>query len=149
MQVVINMDDKKFDELFGDEVGKLDPREVKDIFAECIKAYFEQNNYANIERLITEKDGGYYSSNPKFTWFGKKLIESCDYGKLQEVVDKAIDSMIKNHDVLLKEVLFEAIASGFNNSYSMGQAFRDRILPLTIKVDNMENFLENNNGGNR
>lgn len=137
MQVVINMDDKKFDELFGDEVGKLDPREIKDIFAECVKEYFAQNNYQNVEKLITEK-GSYYDSKPQFTWFGKKLIESCDYGKLQEVVDKAMDSMIKNHDVLLKEVLFEAIARGFTNSYSMQQAFEEKILPLAIRMKNTE-----------
>ena len=143
MQVVINMDDEKFDQLFGDEVGKLDPREIKDIFAECIKVYFEQNNYQNIERLITEK-GDYYSSKPKFTWFGQKLIENCDYSKLQEVVDKVIDSMVNNHETLLKEMLFEVIARGFTNSYSMQEAFKMSILPLTMDMENIKSYLKNN-----
>lgn len=108
MQVVINMDDEKFDQLFGEEVGKLDPREIKDIFAECVKEYFTQNNYQNVERLITEKES-YYGSKPKFTWFGQKLIEHCDYSKLQEVVDKAIDSMIKNHDVFSKRCYLKSL----------------------------------------
>ena len=144
MQVVINMDDEKFDQLFGDEVGKLDPREIKEIFAECIKAYFEQNNYQNIERLITEKDGSYYSSKPKFTWFGQKLIEHCDYSKLQEVVDKVIDSMVNNHETLLKEMLFEVIARGFTNSYSMQEAFKNSILPLTMDMENIKTYLKDN-----
>jgi len=144
MQVVINMDDEKFDQLFGDEVGKLDPREIKEIFAECIKAYFEQNNYQNIERLITEKDGSYYSSKPKFTWFGQKLIEHCDYSKLQEVVDKVIESMVNNHETLLKEMLFEVIARGFINSYSMQKAFEDRILPLSSQIEFISNNMNNN-----
>lgn len=144
MQVVINMDDEKFDQLFGDEVGKLDPREIKEIFAECIKAYFEQNNYQNIERLITEKDGSYYSSKPKFTWFGQKLIEHCDYSKLQEVVDKVIDNMVNNHETLLKEMLFEVISRGFTNSYSMQEAFKNSILPLTMDVENIKSHLGNN-----
>ena len=143
MQVVINMDDEKFDQLFGDEVGKLDPREIKNIFAECINAYFEQNNYQNIERLITEK-GDYYSSKPKFTWFGEKLIEHCDYSKLQEVVDKVIDSMVNNHETLLKEMLFEVIARGFTNSYSMQGAFKESILPLTMDMENIKSYLKNN-----
>ena len=144
MQVVINMDDEKFDQLFGDEVGKLDPREIKEIFAECIKAYFEQNNYQNIERLITEKDGSYYSSKPKFTWFGQKLIEHCDYSKLQEVVDKVIASMVNNHETLLKEMLFEVISRGFTNSYSMQEAFKSSILPLTMDMENIKSHLGNN-----
>lgn len=144
MQVVINMDDEKFDQLFGDEVGKLDPREIKEIFAECIKAYFEQNNYQNIERLITEKDGSYYSSKPKFTWFGQKLIEHCDYSKLQEVVDKVIESMVNNHETLLKEMLFEVIARGFTNSYSMQEAFKNSILPLTMDMENIKTYLKDN-----
>ena len=143
MQVVINMDDEKFDQLFGDEVGKLDPREIKDIFAECIKAYFEQNNYQNVERLITEK-GEYYSSKPKFTWFGQKLIEHCDYSKLQEVVDKVIDGMVNNHETLLKEMLFEVIARGFTNSYSMQKAFEDRILPLYSQIEFISKSTNNN-----
>lgn len=144
MQVVINMDDEKFDQLFGDEVGKLDPREIKDIFAECVKEYFAQNNYQNIERLITEKDGSYYSSKPKFTWFGQKLIEHCDYSKLQEVVDKVIDSMVNNHETLLKEMLFEVISRGFTNSYSMQEAFQNSILPLTMDMKNIKSHLKDN-----
>lgn len=137
MQVVINMDDEKFDQLFGEEVGKLDPREIKDIFAECVKEYFTQNNYENVERLITEK-GRYYDSKPQFTWFGKELIKSCDYSKLQEVVDKSIDSMTKNHERLLKETIFEAISIAFTNSYSMQTAFRDKILPLSMRIEGIE-----------
>ena len=137
MQVVINMDDEKFDQLFGEEVGKLDPREIKDIFAECVKEYFTQNNYQNVERLITEKES-YYGSKPKFTWFGQKLIEHCDYSKLQEVVDKVIDSMVNNHETLLKEMLFEVISVGFTNSYSMQKAFEEKILPLTMRMEGIE-----------
>lgn len=137
MQVVINMDDEKFDELFGEQVGKLDPREVKDIFAECIKEYFTQNNYENVERLITEKEG-YYSRQPQFTWFGKELIKNCDYSKLQEVVDKVIDSMTNNHERLLKEMLFEVISIGFTNSYSMQTAFKEKILPLSMRIEGIE-----------
>lgn len=133
MQVVINMDDEKFNELFGEEVGKIDPSEMKDIFAECIKEYFTQNNYTNVEKLLMEK-GDYYHK-PKFTDFGEKLIESCDYSKLQEVVDKVVESMVNNHETLLKEMLFEVIAKGFSSSWSMENTFKDKIIPMVCSIN--------------
>ena len=115
MEVKINVDDAKFNELFEKEHDALTKEDMHKIFEECVREYFRRNEYEKIDRMLFEKDR--WGSQIQ-TDYLKKMIANCDLSGLQDVIDICINELKENHFKLLKEVILDAIVSGFINNYT-------------------------------
>ena len=140
MEVKINVDDAKFNELFEKELDALSKEDMHNIFEECIKEYFRKNNYAVIDSLIMEKDNSYNWGNVKKpTDFTKRMVELCDMSKMQEIVDACIDKLRDDYMNLLKEVISDAILHGLMDSYNMKRSMEDAIRETIYKIHSEQN----------
>lgn len=142
MQVVLNIDEKMFDDTFGNVLMKMDDKQVADVLTECIKQYFTDNNNKNIEKLIFDDSGSYYSHGKMRSEFTDNIFKNCDFSKLQPLVDQAIERLKNDFSGVLTEVLGEALVRGLNDSYS----FRDRLNEvIDMKVHHIVQDMKNNN----
>lgn len=142
MQVVLNIDEKMFDDAFGNVLMKMDDKQVADVLTECIKQYFTDNNNENIEKLIFDDSGSYYSHGKMRSEFIDNIFKNCDFSKLQPIVDEAINRLKNNFHGMLTEVLIEALTRGLNDTY----AFRERLNEvIDMKVHHIVQDMKNNN----
>ena len=140
MEVKINVDDAKFNELFEKELDALSKEDMHNIFEECIKEYFRKNDYEVIDSLIMEKDNSYNWGNVKKpTDFTKRMVELCDMSKMQEIVDVCIDKLRDDYMNLLKEVISDAILHGLMDSYNMKRSMEDAIRETIYKIHQEQN----------
>lgn len=140
MEVKINVDDAKFNELFEKELDALSKEDMHNIFEECIKEYFRKNDYEVIDSLIMEKDNSYNWGNVKKpTDFTKRMVELCDMSKMQEIVDACIDKLRDDYMNLLKEVISDAILHGLMDSYNMKRSMEDAIRETIYRIHQEQN----------
>ena len=126
MQIVANVDDGLFNEIVAKELENIPSEKLQEIIIDAIKGYFSANNYEKANLLIYKKESyGYHQEVP--TDFAERIIRDCDYSKLQEVVDAAIEDLKTNHERLLREILMETLATGLINNYSFQTGLREAI----------------------
>lgn len=120
MKVEINIDETQFKELLEGHLSKLSEDTIKNIIVESIAGYFSQNNYERIEDLFIETKTSYGGYKEKCAnYFIQGLVRDCDYSKLQDVLDAAINNLLDNHERILKDMFIEAIASKLSSTYSI------------------------------
>lgn len=139
MEIKINVDESMFKDILENELKALKPEEIHEVLVECIKNYFTQNNYENINKLLFKKSSGYgptiISSD-----FTNAMIKSCDYSELQEIVNESIKILKNDYKNILNNILTDALIYGLTNSYTMNSVLRD-----TIQVEiNNKLYNENN-----
>ncbi len=126
MQIVANVDDELFNEIVTKEIENIPSEKLQEIIIDAIKGYFSANNYEKASLLVYKKESyGYRQEVP--TDFAERIIRDCDYSKLQEVVDAAIEDLKTNHERLLREILMETLATGLINNYSFQTGLREAI----------------------
>lgn len=139
MQVVLNIDDEKFDALFGQDKEILNKVDIHEIFENCIKEYFEKDDYKVLKDLF-ERPGSYYNSDSIATIFTKQMINNCDMSKMQEVVDVCIEEIKKNYNSLLKQVIADNLIYGLTNNYnfreSISMTVRDTVYQVLQEMKN-------------
>ena len=112
------------------------------MLTECIKQYFTNNDNKNIEKLIFDDSGSYYSHGKVRSEFTNNIFNNCDFSKLQPIVDQAIERLENNFNGVLTEVLGEALVRGLNDSY----AFREKLNEIIdMKVHHIISDMKNNN----
>ena len=141
MEIKINVDESMFKNVLENELKALKPEEIHEVLVECIKNYFTQNNYENINKLLFEKNGAHYGPTIISSDFTKAMIESCDYSELQEIVNESIKILKNDYKNILNNILTDALIHGLVNSYTMTSVLRD-----TIQIE-MNNKLYNENSG--
>lgn len=132
MKVEINIDETQFKELLDGHLSKLSEDTIKNIIVESIHGYFSQNNYQQIENLFIETKEQYGYKEKCASLFLQKLVRDCDYSKLQDVLDAAINNLIEHNETILKDMFIEAIADKMYNTYS----FRDSVRKVLIEMGN-------------
>jgi len=123
MKVELNIDETQFKELLEGHLSQLSEDTIKDIIVESIRGYFSQNNYENIENLFIETKASYGFREKCASPFLQRLVRDCDYSKLQDVLNAAIENLKENNERILKDMFIEAIASKMTDTYG----FRDGI----------------------
>ena len=139
MEVKINVDESQFKDLLENELKALKPEELHEIMLECIKGYFTQNNYENLEPLLVKTKNQYGWAERSASDFTRGIIAGCDYSKLQDVVDLCIDKLKENHDHILKEILLESIVSGLTSSYRFKDEIDSAIREELYRIRQVEN----------
>ena len=124
MKVEINIDSEQFETLLNDNLADLPKETIQNIIIECIREYFAQNNCKNIEKLFIEKTSNRWSEEYCASLFLKNLAGQCDYSKLQDVVDTAIDTVKKNHEKILRDVFLDAIADRLCHTYNLRESIQ-------------------------
>ena len=129
VNLTVNVDETLFNDELKSQLEALKPEEVKEVLLKCIYEYFSKDNYANMEKLIVEDDhNNYYYGNKKVaTEFTKKLIEECDYSKLQEVVDVYIERLKTNHKSILNDLLLDALVNGLTERHSFRSSLNEAL----------------------
>ena len=130
MKVEINIDETQFKELLEGHLSKLSEDTIKNIIVESIAGYFSQNNYERIENLFIETKNTYGYKEKCANYFIQGLARDCDYSKLQDVLDAAINNLIENHERILKDMFIEAIADRLSNTYSIRNSVRNVLLEM-------------------
>ena len=128
MKVEINVDEMQFKELLDKQLTELPQEVIQNIIIESIREYFTQNDYQMIENLFIKKETRYGYTEKSSNEFLNRLINSCDYSKLQEVVDAAVENLKENNERILKDMFIEAIADRLSNTYTM----RDSVTRILI-----------------
>ena len=133
MKVELNVDETQIKELIDGHLSDLSEDMIKNILVECIRGYFSQNNYEQIENLFveTKEKYGYYKEKSA-SLFLQRLVKDCDYSKLQDVVDASINNLIEHNDTLLKDIIIEAIAEKLYSTYS----FKDAVHRALVSIKN-------------
>lgn len=132
MKVEINIDETQFKELLDGHLSKLSEDTIKNIIVESIHGYFSQNNYQQIENLFIETKEHYGYKEKCASLFLQRLVRDCDYSKLQDVLDAAINNLIEHNETILKDMFIEAIADKMYDTYS----FRDSVHKVLIEMSN-------------
>ena len=132
MKVEINIDETQFKELLDGHLSKLPEDTIKNIIVESIHGYFSQNNYERIENLFIETKDHYGYKEKCASPFLQRLVRDCDYSKLQDVLDAAINNLVENNEKILKNMFIEAIAAKMHNTYS----FEDSVRRVLIERNN-------------
>ena len=122
MKVEINVDEMQFKELLDKQLTELPQEVIQNIIIESIREYFTQNDYQMIENLFINKESRYGYIEKSSSVFLDKLMRECDYSKLQEVVDAAVENLKENNERILKDMLIEALAAKLTDTYSMRQS---------------------------
>ena len=126
MQITVNVEDETFQKIVAQEINNIPSEKLQEIIIDAMKGYFSANNYEKAKLLVyTKETYGYRQEVP--TDFAERLIRECDYSKLQEVVDAAIEDLKTNHERLLREILMETLATGLINNYSFQTGLREAI----------------------
>ena len=133
MKVEINIDETQFKELLDGHLSKLPEDAIKNIIVESIHEYFTHNNYEMIESLFIETKERYGFREKSAAPFLQKLVEDCDYSKLQDVLDAAIYNLIENNETILKDMFIEAIADRMYNTYSFKDSVRKVLIGMTTQ----------------
>lgn len=115
MEVKINVDDQKFNELFEKELDALSEKDIHNIFEECVKEYLSKDNYKAVEELLVQPKQDYWSPSLP-TVFTQKMVEKCDVSKLQDVVDICIKELKTNYETILRNLLSNLLVSGIINN---------------------------------
>ena len=132
MKVEINIDETQFKELLDGHLSKLPEDVIKEIIVESIHEYFSQNNYEQIENLFVETKTNYSYKEKCASPFLQRLVRDCDYSKLQDVLDAAIDNLVENNERILKDMFIEAIADKLYSTYT----FRDSVRRVLVEMKN-------------
>lgn len=66
----------------------------------------------------------------------EKLVASCDYSKLQDVVDAAIDSLKADYNKILIDTISECIVRGMTDHYGFRQAVEDSVRSIIAQNNN-------------
>ena len=122
MKVEINVDEMQFKELLDKQLTELPQEVIQNIIIESIREYFTQNDYQMIENLFIKKETHYGYTEKSSSEFLNRLMNGCDYSKLQEVVDAAVENLKENNERILKDMLIEALANSLSNTFSMRQS---------------------------
>lgn len=133
MKVEINIDETQFKELLEGHLSKLSEDTIKNIIVESIAGYFSQNNYERIEDLFIETKTNYGYREKCANHFIQGLVRDCDYSKLQDVLDAAINNLLDNHEKILKDMFIEAIADKLSNTYSIRDSVRSVLYEMNRK----------------
>ena len=128
MKVEINVDEMQFKELLDKQLTELPQEVIQNIIIESIREYFTQDDYKMIENLFIETKTSYGYTEKNSSYFLQGLMRGCDYSKLQEVVDAAIENLKENNERILKDMFIEAIADRLSNTYTM----RDSVARILI-----------------
>lgn len=133
MKVEINLDDAQFaqlSELLEGHLSNLSDDVIKDVLVNCIHEYFAQDNYKNIEKLFIDIKDVYGYRERCANQFLKRLTMDCDFSKLQDVLDKAIENLKENNEKILRDVFIDAIAEKICGTYSMQSRIRDALMEI-------------------
>ena len=128
MEIKITVDESMFKDVLDKELNALTPEEIHEVLVSCIKEYFTQNNYANIEKLITTTNNyGWGGTDKTVSEFTNKLIASCDYSGLQEVVDKAVEDIKDKHEYIMKDLIRDMIVKSLTDSFAFKSSVENSI----------------------
>lgn len=140
MEVKINVDEAMFKEILDKELSALTSEEIHEVIVHCIKEYFTKDDYANIEKLIVTQQYSRWNGQEKVvSEFTRKLIASCDYSGVQDVVDKAIETLKNKYDVLLKDLIRDMIIQSLSNSCGFRTAMENSIREYMWKEQQINN----------
>ena len=131
MKVEINIDETQFKELLDGHLSKLSEDAIKSIIVESIREYFSQNNYENIENLFIETKTSYGFKEKCASPFLQRLVRDCNYSKLQDVLDAAIENLKANNERILKDMFIEAIADKMTSTNVFRESIRDVLIDMT------------------
>lgn len=135
-QVTIEVDEKMFADVINKELEALPKEKIQDIIVESIGEYLRSNNYENIERLFIDIKDRYGYKDVYAKPVMEKLVAGCDYSKLQDVVDAAIDSLKADYNKILIDTISECIVRGMTDHYGFRQAVEDSVRSIIAQNNN-------------
>lgn len=125
MEIKVEVSDELFKEVAENSLRVLTPEQLTDICKQAIAEYFRKDGYRAVEELLVDK--GDYNWDYRATNFTKKILESCDLSKLQDVIDQAIEKLKTNYDTLLKSMLTDLMVRGLADNYTFSQGIKDAL----------------------
>ena len=134
MELKVQVSDELFKDVAENSLRALKPEQLTEICQQAILEFFKRNNYDNVEKLIVDK--GNYSWDYKASDFTHRIIESCDFSKLQEVVDKCIEELTNNYESMIKNIIADMICNGLTNNYAFQESLKHIIREEIIKGHN-------------
>ena len=125
IEIKFEVNDEMFKEVAENSLRALTPEQLTEICQQAVLEYFRSKGDNAIERLIVDKGNYGWDYNP--SPFTKKIIESCDFSGLQEVVDKCIDKLKNNYDIVLKDILADMFVESLANNYAFNNSLKTTI----------------------
>ena len=150
MELTLNVDEKKFNDLIQGELDNFSEQEIHEIckegFMKCL------SNVDTFRELFVVKDGYYnrdsYHANDLLREAAKKVDLSPLFENFQEQV---LEYLRKNHDDIIKELMSEIFMAGlsqylYNSKFmdSIQQSFSQQLNAVAIQNDERINNMINN-----
>ena len=134
MEIKFEVSDEMFKEVAENSLKALTPEQLTEICQQAVLEYFRKNNYEPVEKLIVDK--GTYGWDYDASNFTKRIIKSCDFSNLQEIVDKCIEQLSNKYDVLLKNIIADMLVTGLTDNYAFREALRNKIREEIYTINN-------------
>lgn len=125
MKVEIEVNGEVLNKLIEKELDCIKPEDVRGVAIQCIHECLAENDYAIVKRLLVNEN--YYNHTNTPTAFTEGILKSCDYSKLQDVVDKIILTLTEDYRDILKDILLDAIVNGLMDKYAVNTSLRNII----------------------
>ena len=135
-QIVLNVDPETFQNVVEEGIKALPKEKLQELIIEGIGEYLRSNNYENVEKLFIDKKDKYGYKDIYAKPVMEKLVADCDYSKLQDVVDAAIDSLKADYEKILTKTITGCIIDGLTDQYKFREAVREAVREVIMLNNN-------------
>ena len=135
-QIVLNVDPEVFQNVVEEGIKALPKEKLQELIVEGIGEYLRANNYANVEKIFIDVRNDYGYKNIYANDIMRKLVSDCDYSKLQDVVDAAIENLKTNYEQVLIETISGCIIDGLTDRYKFKEAIKEAVHFNMISMQN-------------
>lgn len=137
MEIKIDVDELQFKEVLNKQLRDMPEDIIQKIIMECIREYFTQNNCEMISKLFVQTNRESWGYEKKSsTEFLERVMKECDYSKLQDVVDMAIENLKDDYHHILMEVLTNQLLLGLTSNFGFRDGLEVAVRDILRKGDN-------------
>lgn len=125
MEIVINVDNNKFQEVINKELEAFSKEELHELCRKGILTCL--NNNDSIKELFTRQSQSYYD-NYQANEILRDAAKTVNFDELfNEVKEKIIDYVKNNYNELVKEIVFDAFIKGLSSNVCNSSEFRNKV----------------------
>jgi len=125
MEIVINVDGDKFQEIVDKELGAFSKEELHELCRKGILTCLNDND--RIKELFTRKTNGYYDQY-QANEILRDAAKTVNFDELfGEVKEKIIDYVKNNYESLVKQIVFDSFINGLSRHICDNDEFKCKL----------------------
>lgn len=135
MEIVINVDSEKFNEIIQKELEAFSKDELHELIRKGIINCL--SNEDTLKNLFTRKSQGYYDTSYQANEILKEAVKTVNFDEMfKPLQDKIIDYVKNNHEKIIKEFVLKKFETGLCMSLDNNDSFRNAVRQVVWDMQN-------------